>query len=81
MERSTALNKNLKPPPCNPLGQGVSGRASPKAVFPVFFLLMIADCSVNTANSFESLLDNRPTIMDGGVLIMADKLIIYGKVG
>lgn len=44
MERSTALNKNLKLPPCNPLGKRVCGRAVPKVLFPVFFLLLTAGC-------------------------------------
>jgi hypothetical protein len=80
MERSTALNRNLNPSSCKPLGQWLSGRASPKAFFLVFFLPMIAGCSFDPAKSFGGLLDNRPTI-GWGVLIMADKIIIYGKAG
>jgi hypothetical protein len=44
MERSTPLNKNLKPPPCNPLGQRVSGRTAPRVFFPLFFLLLLVGC-------------------------------------
>jgi outer membrane lipoprotein-sorting protein len=42
MERSTALNKNLKRPHSNPLGKQVSGRAVPKVLFCVILALLFS---------------------------------------
>ncbi|HET6490016.1 MAG TPA: hypothetical protein VFG28_09650 [Syntrophales bacterium] len=44
MERSTALNKNLKPSSCKPLREGIPEDVALKLFFPIFFLALIAGC-------------------------------------
>ena len=44
MERSTALNKNLNPSSCKPLGEGILRGMALKPFFPIFFLFLIAGC-------------------------------------
>ncbi len=44
MERSTALNKILKPSSCKPLGESVPRDMALKLFFPILFLFLIAGC-------------------------------------
>jgi hypothetical protein len=44
MERSTALNKNLKPSSCKPLIEDIPRGVALKLFFPIFFLALISGC-------------------------------------